>query len=94
MATTRQLRLSGARARDLAAAVREGRLHRSRRGRYRLASLETHAAQAHRMSAVLSHRSAAVQHEWAVKNAPELPEVVVPRNRNVCAQDQRTAVVR
>ena len=93
-ATTRQLRQSGARARDLAAAVREGRLHRSRRGRYRLASLDTHAAQAHRMDAVLSHRSAAVQHGWAVKNDPELPEVVVPRNRNVRAQDQHTAVVR
>ncbi|WP_298890954.1 type IV toxin-antitoxin system AbiEi family antitoxin domain-containing protein [uncultured Serinicoccus sp.] len=93
-ATTRQLRGAGARARDVGAAVQEGRLVRARRGRYRLSSLQTHAAIAHRMSAVLSHRSACVQRGWPVKQDPEWPEVVVPRNRNVSAEDQREALVR
>lgn len=94
VATTRQLRRAGVSSRALAAAVRDGRLVRGRRGRYRLASCRTDVAAAHRMSAVLAHRSAAVHHGWPVKHEPERPEVIVPRNRNVDAADQREQHVR
>ncbi|WP_151525716.1 DUF559 domain-containing protein [Serinicoccus kebangsaanensis] len=94
LATTRELRRAGARWRDLTQAVRDGRLVRGRRGRYHLASVETHAVAAYRMSGVLSHRSAAVHHGWPVKHEPDRPEIIVPRNRKVSASDQRDHHVR
>lgn len=93
-ASIRQLRAAGVRHRDLHAAVRDGHLVRSRRGRYRLADLAMHLDVAIELTATLSHRSAALHHGLEVATAPELPEVMVRRNRNLTDDQRRRATVR
>lgn len=90
-ASTAQLRGLHVRPRDLTAALRAGSLVRSRRGHYRLASLDDHSDIAISLTATLSHRSAALHHGLEVATAPERPEVTVRRNRRLSKEQQRLA---
>ena len=90
-ATTGQLRRLGVRARDLAAAVRDGSLTRTRRGRYRLSGLDGQLDVAISLTATLSHRSAALHHGMEVATAPDPPEVTVRRNRRLSKDQQGRA---
>ncbi|MEP7738609.1 DUF559 domain-containing protein [Nocardioides sp. 31GB23] len=65
------------------AAIATGEVVALARGRYALPAADEARAAAHRVSGVVSHRSAALLHGWAVATPPERPEVTVPRNRNV-----------
>ncbi|MGI8524243.1 MAG: DUF559 domain-containing protein [Nocardioides sp.] len=53
------------------------------RGRYALPTVDEAVGVAHAQSAVLCLTSAALHHGWQVKQIPELPHVMVPRNRKV-----------
>lgn len=63
-------------------------IHRTRRGRYALPTAAEHRREAHRLTGVLSHLSAAVAHGWAVTNQPDLPWVTVPRKRHLLKPDR------
>jgi very-short-patch-repair endonuclease len=80
--------------RSLERAVTRGDVLVSRRGRYALPSVTEHRRVAHDLTATLSHLSAAQHHGWSVRTPPDRPQVVVPRNRKVTAQDQGRASVR
>jgi very-short-patch-repair endonuclease len=58
---------------------------RDSRGRYSLPGGEAGMRAANRLSAVLSHTSAAAYWGWEMKDAPARPTVTVPRNRKVPA---------
>jgi very-short-patch-repair endonuclease len=62
-------------------AVREGDVVMVARGRYALASADEAVVAAHRLCGVVSHGSAALQHGWQVKLAPEQPHVTIAKNR-------------
>ena len=72
----------------LARAVDAGHVVRLGRGRYGLpgAAEVRHAAAS--VSGVVSHRSAALHHGWAVKTVPALPDVTVPRGRHLRPDDR------
>lgn len=53
------------------------------RGRYAAPYVADARAVAHGLSAVLSHRHAALHWGWPVKEAPHRPDVTVPRNRRL-----------
>lgn len=74
-------------------ALADGSVVRRRRGRYCLPVGDETRRIAHEMTATVSHRSAAVSHGWALKNAPNRPEVTVPRNRKVGVVARGTASV-
>lgn len=78
-------------ARVIRQAVREGRMAKDARGRYRGPEVEAHRALAHALTAVLSHLSAAKAHGWKVKESPELPQLIVPRHRKVLAAQRKVA---
>lgn len=59
---------------------------RDSRGRYALPTAEVGLRAANRLSAVMSHTSAAAHWGWEMKEAPARPTVTVPRNRKVPAQ--------
>lgn len=80
--------------RSLDRAVSGGEVVVQRRGRYALPTVAEHRRFAHGMTATLSHLSAAQHHGWPVRTPPDSPQVIVPRNRNVCLQDQQRACVR
>ncbi|MDN5795973.1 MAG: hypothetical protein L0H79_09525 [Intrasporangium sp.] len=80
--------------RQLEAAVRDGSVLRPRRNRYVSPQLETTRALAHELSAVASHRSAALEHGWKVKTTPEIPELTVPRGRKLTPEARAGAVLR
>lgn len=61
------------------------------RGRYALPQAEAARATAHELTAVLSHRSAAVHWGWAVKTDPARPDVIVSRHRRL-SPDQAARV--
>ena len=67
-------------------AVAEGRVLRPRPGRYLLRDVDAARAVAHELSAVVSHRSAALAHGWKVKTLPPKPEITVPRGRKIAAE--------
>ncbi len=71
--------------RQLRATVEAGLVLRPRRGRYVLPEAETARGVAHELSAVVSHRSAALAHGWRVKSIPPLPEITVPGGRKITA---------
>ena len=71
--------------RQLRRAVVEGHVLRPRPGRYLLRDVDAATAVAHELSAVVSHRSAALAHGWKVKTVPPKPEVTVPRGRKIAA---------
>jgi very-short-patch-repair endonuclease len=56
---------------------------RDARGRYALPTAEVGMRTANRLSAVMSHTSAAAHWGWEMKNVPGRPTVTVPRNRKV-----------
>lgn len=72
-------------------AARRGEVVRLARGRYALPTAQDGLRAAIRLTAVLSRRSAAAHWGWELKTQPPVPEVTVPRNRNV-PTDRRRAV--
>jgi len=60
-------------------------------GRYALPAAEEAVRAAHRLTGVLSHRSAALRHGWELKTVPAQPDVTVRRNRTI-APDRRAGV--
>lgn len=72
-------------------AVRRGVIVRDGYGRYALPETTAALRAANALGAVVSHRSAAVHHGWAVKTVPVRPELTVRRNR-VVATARRMAV--
>jgi very-short-patch-repair endonuclease len=52
-------------------------------GRYCLPTMDDALRASVELSAVLSHRSAALLHGWSLAQEPERPELVVPRTRKV-----------
>ena len=69
--------------RALRSAVATGIVVRVGRGRYALPDLDYSVTEAARLSATVSHRSAALRHAWSVATAPEQPELTVPRKRHL-----------
>lgn len=67
-------------------AVERGVIVRDARGRYALPTAEVGMRAANRLSAVMSHTSAAAHWGWEMKDVPPRPTVTVPRNRNVPAE--------
>jgi very-short-patch-repair endonuclease len=65
-----------------------GAVHRTRRGRYVLPTAAAHRREAHRLTGVLSHLSAAVARGWAVKTQPDRPWVTFPRKRHLMSADR------
>lgn len=82
-------RLTG--RRRLRRAVRRGQVVRDARGRYALPTADEALRAANRLTAVVSHLSAAAYWGWEVKTPPKRPHVTVPRNRNV-PEDRRQGV--
>ncbi|KAA1427434.1 DUF559 domain-containing protein [Nocardioides antri] len=80
VATRRQL-LTVCTPHQLAKAVDRGAVVRSARGRYALPEADVAKAAAHAVSGTLCLTSAALEHGWAVKRPPDLPQVALPRNR-------------
>ena len=85
VARTADLRRLTSRAK-LRRAARRGDVVRLARGRYALPTAQQGLRAAIRLTAVLSHRSAAAYWGWELKTQPPVPEVTVPRNRNVPAE--------
>ena len=71
--------------RRLADAVADGSLRREARGRYALPQVDEGRRAALRLSGVLVGPSAALYWGWAMKWAPEVPEVAVPHKRRLAA---------
>lgn len=82
VARTADLRRLTSRAK-LRRAARRGDVVRVARGRYALPTAQDGLQAAARLTAVLSHRSAAAYWGWELKTPPPVPELTVPRNRNV-----------
>ncbi|GAA1968190.1 hypothetical protein GCM10009817_05130 [Terrabacter lapilli] len=80
--------------RQLRRAVDCGVVLRPRRGRYVLAEVDAARALAHGLSAVVSHRSAALAHGWKVKTVPTLAEITVPPGRKITADSRNRASIR
>lgn len=70
-------------ASEVDAALREGILVRTARGRYSLPTSRESVRRANAVAGVLSHRSAALHWGWAQKTVPAKAEVTVPRNRRL-----------
>lgn len=89
---TATLRLVSSR-KAIARAVREGRIVRDERGRYALPTADEALRAAGRLTAVVSHTSAAAYWHWKVKRLPDKPTVTVPRNRRVSPARRETVSV-
>lgn len=85
VARTSQLRRMTTRAK-IRRAERRRDIVRLARGRYALPTAQEGALAAARLSAVLARRSAAAHWGWELKTQPPVPELIVPRNRNVPAE--------
>ncbi|MDQ2755811.1 MAG: endonuclease domain-containing protein [Actinomycetota bacterium] len=70
-------------ARRLRRAVSDGSVVRGRRGRYALVSLDDARATADRLTAVVSHLTAAGHWGWSLKLTPTRPHVTVRRKRRL-----------
>lgn len=79
--------------RHIAAALADGSLVRLGRGLYGLAEAADARTIARRMTGVVSHRTAALHWGWKVKSSPDLPDVTVPRNRNLRRSTRDLATV-
>lgn len=62
-------------------ALAAGELVRLVRGTYASAEVDAARSAAASVSGVVSHRSAALLHGWAVRTTPDLPDVTISRNR-------------
>ena len=82
-ATKQELRLARVHWRHLEAALTTGRLVRSARGHYCLPGTDLAHAAAHRLTATVSHTSAAMHWGWKVKTVPPRPHVTVRRKRSL-----------
>jgi very-short-patch-repair endonuclease len=70
---------------DLENAAMAGLIVKDARGRYALPTAEMGRRTANKLSAVISHTSAAAHWGWEMKVVPTRPTVTVPRKRNVPA---------
>jgi very-short-patch-repair endonuclease len=84
--STRAALLAATTRLDVDRAVRDGAIIRAGHGRYTLPSVGEAARIAHGANGVLSLTSAALQHGWEVKVAPDKPHVTFPRHRNIPAK--------
>jgi hypothetical protein len=80
---TRALLIRATSRRQVDVALTAGRIVVLARGRYALPQAEEARRAAHVLSGVLCLLSAATEHGWAVKAAPDRPQVALPRNRKV-----------
>jgi very-short-patch-repair endonuclease len=76
------------------AALARGTIVRDARGRYSLPSASAALRAQSRLSAVVSHSSAAAVHGWEIKHPPARPIVTVPRNRKVTPERREGVDVR
>jgi very-short-patch-repair endonuclease len=74
-------------------ALRTGDIVRDARGRYALPVAEAALRVAGALSAVVSHRSAALHWGWELKTVPTKPEVTVRRKRRLTAKQRSQASV-
>ena len=72
--------------------MNDGRIVRSYYGRYALPHADAARAAGSRLTGQVSHTSAALHWGWAVKTAPTVPHVTVPRHRKI-APGRREGVV-
>jgi very-short-patch-repair endonuclease len=70
----------------VATAVERHVIMRDARGRYAVPTAEIGMRTANRLSAVMSHTSAAAHWGWEMKEVPSRATVTVPRNRKVTSQ--------
>lgn len=91
VATRGQLISASSRA-EVDAALAAGVLVAVARGRYALPSADAAVVEAHRLSGVVSHTSAALLHGWQIRVPPRRPHVTVARNR-VLTPGQANGVV-
>jgi very-short-patch-repair endonuclease len=73
-------------------ALRDGTIVRTARGRYAAWWLGEDKRTASRVDGVLSHRSAAIVHEWAVREVPPRPDVTFRRDRRLRGEERRLVV--
>ncbi|WP_372735619.1 hypothetical protein [Nocardioides sp.] len=78
---------------DLERALAAGDIVRLARGRYALPAASEARRAAHRITAIVSHRSACLEHGWEVKHAPKHPEVLLPKNRRLSPASRRGITV-
>ncbi|WP_248580415.1 hypothetical protein [Nocardioides sp. InS609-2] len=71
------------------AALAAGDLTVLARGRYALPQAERAVLEAHRLSGVVSHLSAALSLGWSVMRPPDQPHVTVSSNRHVSMEQRR-----
>ncbi len=88
---TRRTLIAAASRKAFDEAVRRGAIVRDAHGRYALPSAKAATRAAHALNGVLSHRTAALHWGWEVKTVPDLPDVVVRRNRTI-APERRVGV--
>lgn len=74
---------------EVEAAIAGGDIVRVARGRYTLAGLAKGQREAHRLTGVLSHVSAALHWGWEVKAVPKEPDVTVPKWRTLTLEQRR-----
>jgi very-short-patch-repair endonuclease len=74
-------------------ALKCGEIVRDGRGRYAVPVADRGLRAAHAVSGVLSHRSAALYWGWELKCVPPVPDVTVPRNRNIDPERRRGLAV-
>ena len=67
----------------LGRAVRQGEVRRVGKGRYALPTADQGLIAAARLNGAASHLNAAAAHGWEIARLPDMPMVVVPRNRKV-----------
>jgi very-short-patch-repair endonuclease len=69
--------------RKVRTALSRGVIVREAKGRYALPTANEARRAAHRLSGVMTGKSAAAHYGWAMKTQPVRPEITVPRNRKV-----------
>jgi very-short-patch-repair endonuclease len=77
--------------RALRRAVREGEVLRVTRGRYVLPAADAARRKATELSACVAGRSAAAHYGWALKDAPQVPELALSPRRNIPADRRKGA---
>jgi very-short-patch-repair endonuclease len=92
VATRAQL-IAASTRREVDAALAAGDVVAVARGRYALPTADDAIRAAHRVTGVVSHRSAALRWGWAVKTPPSEPDVCVPRNRHLPVEAQRGTTI-
>ncbi|MDO3396421.1 hypothetical protein QWJ41_11875 [Nocardioides sp. SOB44] len=86
---TRAVLVRACSRRAVDAAIAAGDVVALARGRYALPATDEARAAAHRVSGVVSHRSAALLHGWAVATPPTAPDVTLPKGRTLSGAQRR-----